>query len=213
MGKKQIKCDWCNQDFFKYESKIGKNNFCCREHYLAFHSKDVPLCICEICGKDFKGTKYNANRFCSRECYEIYWKIPDKIRICPTCGKEFEAIHRDDKFCSQKCHLDNNHNIFKGENHPNWKGGITSENEKLRKSKEYLEWREQVLKRDNEQCIYCGKKDDKMNAHHILAWQFYPNLRFNVSNGVTVCQECHKKIHNIFGYNSKEKMLLNEVKI
>lgn len=41
MGKVLIKCDTCGKEFFKYLSKIGKNNFCCRDCYNKFHSKNV----------------------------------------------------------------------------------------------------------------------------------------------------------------------------
>lgn len=37
MSKVLIKCDTCGKDFFKYSSKIGKNNFCCRDCYNKFH--------------------------------------------------------------------------------------------------------------------------------------------------------------------------------
>ena len=53
----------------KYKSKIGKHNFCSKDCYLSFHTKDTPKCICQNCGKVFKGDKYNANKYCSRECY------------------------------------------------------------------------------------------------------------------------------------------------
>lgn len=209
MAKIKIKCDNCNIEFEKYESKLGKNNFCCRKCYLAFHSKDVPECKCKVCGKIFKGTKYNANKFCSRECYNKDHQIKNKERKCPICKNIFIAKQSEDKFCSRDCFYKYLHSKNKGSNHPNWKGGITSENEKLRKSKEYLEWRQKVLERDNNKCIYCNSTE-KLNAHHIYAWQFYEDKRFEVSNGITVCNNCHKKIHSIFGYNSKEKMIIKE---
>lgn len=207
MAKIKIKCDNCNTEFEKYESKLGKNNFCCRDCYLAFHSKNILEYKCEICGKVFKGSKYNANRFCSRECYNEFHNIKNKNRECPICKKIFIAKQSEDKYCSRECFLKYLHSVNKGSNHPNWKGGITSENEKLRKSKQYLDWRDEVLKRDKNECIYYHSKE-KLNAHHIYAWQFYKEKRFDISNGITVCEECHKKIHSKYGYNSKEKMLL-----
>ena len=69
MAKIKIKCDTCGKEFEKYESKLGKHNFCNKECYLKFHTKDTPTCVCEWCGKTFKGAKHNANKFCSRECY------------------------------------------------------------------------------------------------------------------------------------------------
>jgi endogenous inhibitor of DNA gyrase (YacG/DUF329 family) len=101
MSKKiKIKCDNCGKEFEKYPAKISKNNFCCRECYLTFHSKNTIICTCEVCGKTFKGQPANANRFCSRECYLKVHNIINKKRICPTCGKPFLAKTSEDKYCS-----------------------------------------------------------------------------------------------------------------
>ena len=100
MAKIKIYCDYCNKEFKKYESKISKHNFCCRECYNKFHSQNVPICKCEICGKEFKGDQYNANRFCSRKCYDIFHNIKNKERECPTCHKIFIAKSNEDKYCS-----------------------------------------------------------------------------------------------------------------
>jgi hypothetical protein len=41
------------------------------------------------------------------------------------------------------------HFNMRGENHPNWKGGLTSINQKIRSSLEYILWRRAVFERDN----------------------------------------------------------------
>ena len=109
MAKVLVKCDQCGKEFLKYESKISKHNFCNKDCYLKFHSKEVPTCTCEICGKTFKGSKYNANRFCSRECYNIFHNIKNKERICPTCGKIFIAKSSEDKYCCLQCYNKDRH--------------------------------------------------------------------------------------------------------
>ena len=39
----------------------------------------------------------------------------------------------------------------------------------------------------------CGdNKGGKLNAHHIKSFADYPELRFEVSNGITYCEDCHK---------------------
>lgn len=61
----------------------------------------------------------------------------------------------------------------------------------------YKKWRVSVYKRDNFQCQMPGCKSKKrLNAHHIKRWADNPALRFNVNNGITLCYNCHKKIHN-----------------
>ncbi len=92
-----------------------------------------------------------------------------------------------------------------GENHHNWNGGVTPINEKIRQSLEYKIWRMSVFKRDNFTCIQCGDSSGgNLNADHIKAFCDFPDLRFDVSNGRTLCIECHKKTDN---YLWKSQML------
>lgn len=83
----------------------------------------------------------------------------------------------------------------KGANHWNWKGGITPENQRDRNSKEAREWRKNVFSRDDYTCQICHKKGGKINAHHIIPWSENKSLRYELSNGVTLCEKCHKSVH------------------
>lgn len=74
-----------------------------------------------------------------------------------------------------------------------WRGGIYSENLLQRARVEYKMWREGVFKRDGWRCQECGKKGCRLNAHHIKPFSLYPELRFAIDNGITLCVSCHKK--------------------
>lgn len=97
--------------------------------------------------------------------------------------------------------------IFKafGENHPNWKGGRSTEIKKLRATEEYKIWRCFVYGRDRWTCRECGRKPKTIVAHHIQSFTSYPAVRFDVGNGITLCRSCHKKIHKEIGFTTRFK--------
>lgn len=84
----------------------------------------------------------------------------------------------------------------KGEKAPGWKGGITPMNRLIRSSLEYKLWRESVFKRDNYTCQECWQYGGNLNADHIKPFAYYPELRFAIDNGRTLCLDCHKKTGN-----------------
>lgn len=65
---------------------------------------------------------------------------------------------------------------------------------RLRKSKEYKAWRNSVFKRDGCSCTKCGTETE-LNAHHIKPFSLYPELRFCLDNGLTLCKNCHIELH------------------
>ena len=56
------------------------------------------------------------------------------------------------------------------------------------------QWRNNVFKRDNYTCRKCGKVGGVLNAHHIKSWAKHPELRYILSNGITLCLPCHKGV-------------------
>lgn len=64
-----------------------------------------------------------------------------------------------------------------------------------RRCAEYKVWRTAVFERDAYTCRECGAHGVRLNAHHILQYAYFPDLRFSVDNGETLCVACHKKRH------------------
>lgn len=93
---------------------------------------------------------------------------------------------------------------LKGVNAPNWKGGVSSKNERERKSRKYIRWRSAVFKRDDYTCQHCGVRGAELHADHIKQFAIYKKERYNVDNGRTLCVSCHKETHT---YGNKAEKL------
>ncbi len=92
---------------------------------------------------------------------------------------------------------------LKGSNSLLWQGGITPIHKAIRRSLEYRLWRNAVLTRDNHTCIWCGSTKN-LNADHIKPFALFPELRFAIDNGRTLCLMCHRTTDTYAG-KSKQK--------
>jgi len=81
----------------------------------------------------------------------------------------------------------------------NWKGGITPDRVRVRISLDMKLAREACFKRDDYTCRDCGQRGGKLNAHHTWPFQSYPQLKFEVSNLLTLCKHCHDAFHKAAG--------------
>jgi len=107
-----------------------------------------------------------------------------------------------------------------GENNNSWKGGVTPLMNKIRHSLKYDLWRSAIFGRDDFTCQECGKHGGNLEAHHIIPFSeiitinkinsFEKSLLcielWDVNNGQTLCNKCHKKYHK--NINKKEKDLI-----
>lgn len=78
MKKKSI-CSWCGKEFESYQYRNSKNTFCCKEHYLLFHSKNTVFkkCSYELCDNKvriFASRDDGSKKYCSRKCYKLDFK-------------------------------------------------------------------------------------------------------------------------------------------
>jgi hypothetical protein len=91
----------------------------------------------------------------------------------------------------------------RGANNHLWKGGLTPINFKIRASCEYKIWRKSVFERDNYTCVFCGIHGVAFHADHIKPFSLFPELRFAIDNGRTLCIPCHKKTDSYLGNFNK----------
>lgn len=119
------------------------------------------------------------------------------------------------EFRCPDCSLEETSKKMRGDGCHFWKGGINGENDTLRHRREYKEWRTSVYERDNYTCQCCGSCGGRLNAHHINQFSDYPDLRYNVNNGITLCVECHDStengsFHNTYGTHNTTSFQLRE---
>lgn len=102
---------------------------------------------------------------------------------------------------------------LRGSNSHLWKGGVSSENYKLRHNVqmllEYRNWRKDIYRRDGYTCQECGQVGGELNAHHITHFQMIVDMynittaeeardceaMWDLDNGITLCKNCHNGIH------------------
>ncbi len=113
-------------------------------------------------------------------------------------GKKYGPMSKEHKRKISKFRSGRPRPEIRGSNCYNWKGGITPINKLIRNSLEYKLWRESVFERDNWTCIWCGAKSGKgkhieLHADHIKPFALFPELRFAIDNGRTLCIDCHRK--------------------
>jgi hypothetical protein len=146
-----------------------------------------------------------------RLCMSCHWKVIGKVPVPPSrLGKR-----RPNGYKKGRPRKDNGHRFQKGQvphnkgkampeiqgaNHPAWKGGVTPEHQKIRCSLPYKRWRMAVFERDHFTCVMCGFRSQyhgrgrcDIRADHIKPFHQYPELRFEVSNGRTLCLACDHK--------------------
>lgn len=157
---------------------------------------------CECCGKKIwvENNLINRKKFCSKKCF---YKGRECINLFEKGHKDFVSKEsRKKQSNSIKIWCKNNPDKIKervdknrGINHYLYKEDRTSiKCQDRRNNPNYKIWRRSCLERDKYKCMVCGKKfskDNQLVVHHIFGYAEYPELRYNVNNGITLCQEHH----------------------
>lgn len=196
-------CSSCGKVFERIPSqvKITKKQFCsarCHHNYGRINL------ICSFCGKEYTISKTRLSEktkknYCSNEC-----KFKDSKtsiqKICPICNKEFWVMPYQIKlgygtYCSQDCYGEHLREFSVGENHPNWRGGLSYE--------PYCQlfnnsFKERVREFFGRKCVECGAPENgrRLSVHHVVYdKEACCNEGEAVENRlfVPLCASCHSK--------------------
>ncbi|MBU2249782.1 MAG: hypothetical protein KKD77_23750, partial [Gammaproteobacteria bacterium] len=81
-----------------------------------------------------------------------------------------------------------------GEKHYRWNPDREAVRRDLRNDPVYKQWSREVKMRDGWKCKINNQDcKGKVIAHHILPWRDFPELRYQVNNGITLCLAHHPK--------------------
>lgn len=143
---------------------------------------------CAFCGKETINKKATSTtKYCSHSCYHKSTKGKKSPRLGCKLSEETKNKLRI-------AHIEIN-KIRGRENHPSYKKDRLSLNKKNdRNDGFYKEWRYMVWKRDNFTCRLSDETcNGKIEAHHIYPWRIRDDLRYEVSNGITLCKLHHPR--------------------
>lgn len=214
----------------EYKGNGSKNRkeclleFCCDNGHIFYRTwNDVcdGRIQCEECRMRFSNHEQFASYIDDKYSgeYEIlgqYINSTTKIKVKHVkCGTIFETSPKSladghgcpNSLCCKK----------RGKEHYRYNESLTDEDRYSdRKSKkEYRDWRLGVYKAYNFTCDVCGCKSSKENkivAHHLESYDVNTDLRYNVSNGVALCKQCHIRFHKKYGYGKNTAEQYREYK-
>lgn len=191
---------------YRLTCKSDQNTFRCKECVKANPIlKDISGQVfgeLVVIGPDFEETK-------SHKGNGTYWKCK-----C-SCGN-IVSVYANSLKDGKQVTCGDRKQHRSGENNSNWKGGITPKLLSERTSKEYNEWRDLVYAKDWYTCQCCGESENiEKNAHHINNFSEYDDLKYDIKNGILLCDRCHHiknigSFHNVYGTRDNTPEQLEE---
>ena len=215
--------DWYTEFRHIPIGNFRKRRFCdrkCADAKKELKDKETPrIKYCLNCNREMNWFKeyrdqpmasWKTRKYCSSKCankhrhHPLTVKNVLRIKPCQNCGrvmdwdKEFRkqpiTSFAERKFCSEKCVVEGQIR-YSGEGHPNYNPDSRRRSRKGSTGK----WISAVHAKCDYTCQHCGvdgtKQEVYLVAHHIKEWAKYPELRFDVDNGLTLCVKCHDKVH------------------
>lgn len=142
---------------------------------------------------------YGCDR-CSDEIYEGFPHVVagENVHYCMDCSYILQLVTEKEYLGCSGVGVCNAHASVRDGKVVIWVGKRApweQTNQVIRNSPQYSKWRRKVFERDKYTCQHCDQVGGELNAHHIKPFAKYKKLRFEVSNGLTLCVDCHREVH------------------
>jgi hypothetical protein len=150
---------------------------------------------CGHCGKDMRiePNQEGRKKFCSKACFFAGRELKNTfVHGHPDLVPVESRGHSEET--KAKIREVSRNNARYGPDHPLWKGGAREIRKREMIGHKYRDWRTAVFSRDNWTCQCCGFRGGYLEADHIKPWCAFPDLRYDIDNGRTVCRPCHMKL-------------------
>lgn len=203
-----MNCLYCRKD---YNPKYKTQRFCsqnCARVYTAKSRIIFPKLQDKKWLYDMYWVKNKSMKQISKElgCGEnhVYMKMKEYKIIRRTISEALKGMGKSEAHILKI--RERSKNRWRGENNPNWQGGIGRKSLEPRFKADYVVWRKRIILKFRNKCSICGKnlgiKCKCCNqriwrfTHHIKSVKDFPELATKVDNGILLCSECHDKTRN-----------------
>lgn len=212
-GKYFVNCDTCGNEF-----EVGKNTYfskkphrcpACRVKADKRRGKGkLKLVKCSQCGKEFAMAGDRVEKRLAKYGQHLCPSCSKLGTMNPFFGREFSEEKRAELSEIRAAYYDDAElgeqrrrkvsEQTSGPNNPMYVG-VELRSDYTWRNKSF---RDKVLKRDGYTCQKCHHKfpKEQLKAHHKNGCNWAIDERLDTENGVTLCDDCHKIFHHIYGY-------------
>lgn len=166
---------------------------------------------CIQCGSSF--TRYLSRKavYCSKKCVKFSGVFSHRTKHTLESLRKMSENRKGKGGVLGHPYYGGGKGWFKKGMRPwNYQGGIRTPSQILKDDVRWKKWRLAVFQRENWTCQWCGARSGNgkkiiLHPHHIKSKAVYPDLAYEVSNGMTLCVPCHEKTDNYGGKALRKK--------
>jgi len=209
-SRNKLKC-FCGKEF---STLIG-----------SFLQKDCRSCGCQNRRIDITNKRFNklvaikpAKNHVISNNSGVRWEcLCDCGKITTVSVNKLKSGNTKSCGCIKEEHKKNIGNIAKkyysihtGIHHPSYNHEMTDEERVINNRRPLIAgWRNKVFRKFGRKCCICNSKEN-LRVHHKDGWHWCKERRYDVDNGVVLCEDCHTKYHQKFGYYNNTEIQFNE---